>query len=82
MAARTRKTELNDAWRKRIQTSMLLRRLNDQGLDKIKMSPQAVKAAEILLRKTMPDLKAVEMSGGVDVDLTVRKITREIIRPK
>ena len=46
------------------------------------MTQTQIKAAEILLRKTIPDLKAVEMSGKVDVDLTVRKITREIVRPK
>jgi hypothetical protein len=76
------RVEKQEAWKQHISTSVLVKRLNAHSLGEVEMTPTQIKAAEILLRKTIPDLKAVEMSGKVDVDMTVRKITREIVRPK
>lgn len=66
MAARTRRVNLDESWRERIQTSMLINRLSDNALGKLEqeMSPSQVKSAEILLRKTAPDLSTVEMNGA------------------
>ncbi len=62
MAARTRKGTKNDPWdakvRERIQTSMLINRLSDHVFGKVELSPTQVRSAEILLKKSMPDLSA------------------------
>ncbi len=52
--------------REKIQTSQLVNRLTNHALGKIKMEPTQVRAIEILLKKTLPDLSAVEHSGEVD----------------
>jgi hypothetical protein len=56
---------MND-WRDRIRVSVLIKKLQDHveapaGEDVLSATP--IKAAEILLRKAIPDLKAVEHSG-------------------
>ena len=49
-------------WRSKIQTGNLLTRLNNHAQGKIEMTSSQIKAAEILLKKTMPDLKQTDMS--------------------
>jgi hypothetical protein len=66
MAARTSKTVLHEKWREKIQGSMILNRLCDHVLGECEMSPTQVRAAEILLRKVLPDLSAVDHSGSVE----------------
>lgn len=66
MAARTSKTELHEKWREKIQGSMLLNRLRDHVLGECELTPTQVRAAEILLRKVLPDLSAVDHSGSVE----------------
>jgi hypothetical protein len=65
----------NKAWtpekvRQRIRASMLVRRLKNHVLGKVDMSPTQLKAAEILLKKALPDLSAVEHSGSIDQPMT------------
>ena len=55
-----------DDWRDRIQVSVLLKKLHDHveapaGEDVL--SATQIKAAEILLRKAVPDLRSVEHTG-------------------
>lgn len=73
MAARTRKGTATSGWpvevRQRIQTSMLINRLTDHALGKIKMEPTQVRAIEILLRKTMPDLSQIDGTMKVTRDV-------------
>lgn len=69
-----------DKVRQRIQTSQLINRLQDHVVGKVKMSPQQVRSAEILLRKSLPDLSRVEMHHGGEV--TVNRIERRIVDPK
>ena len=64
MAARLR-LKHQDEVRRKIQTSQLVNRLQDHSNGKVELSTTQVRAAEILLRKTMPDLSAV--SADVDV---------------
>lgn len=45
---------------------MLAKRLRDHALGRNEMSATQIKAAEILLRKAWPDLKAVEHSGEIN----------------
>lgn len=63
MAARTRKLELDQKWREKIRTSMLINRLTSHVVGRIEMSPTQVRAAEVLLKKNLPDLSATELSG-------------------
>lgn len=74
MAARKYKGTKENGWpesvRDRIRTSMLVNRLTNHALGKVKMEPSQVRAIEILLRKTLPDLQATQLSGGVDLVMT------------
>jgi len=45
---------------------MLVNRLVDHILGKVEMSPSQVRSAEILLRKTLPDLTAIDMDAQVN----------------
>lgn len=59
--------------RAKIQTSQILNRLMAHVEGKVELSPSQVRSAEILLRKTLPDLSSVEYSGpnGGPVQLQV-----------
>lgn len=65
MAARSNKTVLHEKWREKIRASMLINRLRNHVLGRIEMSATQLRAAEILLRKAIPDLSAVEHTGEV-----------------
>lgn len=60
MAARKR-LKLAAKTRERIQTSMLINRLKDHVLGKCEMTASQVSAALKILRKTLPELKAVKV---------------------
>lgn len=66
MAARTNKVRLTEAWREKIRTSMLINRLQNHVVGRIEMSATQLRAAEILLKKNLPDLQAVVHSGDPD----------------
>ena len=63
MAARKRRTTVNEKWREKIQSSMLVDRLVKHAVGEIEMTATQIKAADILLKKVAPDLKAVEHTG-------------------
>lgn len=63
MAARIRKIEIDAEWRKRIQTGVLLKRLEDHVVGKVDLTATQINAANILLRKSIPDLTATELTG-------------------
>jgi len=50
----------------KIKTSMLLKRLEDHALGEIDLTPQQVQSINILLKKTLPDLKASEINATVE----------------
>ena len=55
-----------DLCREKIKTGMLLKRLQGIALGEITdATPQSVKALEIALRKTCPDLQSIEHVGDV-----------------
>lgn len=63
MAARMRKTHQDDV-RAKIQASQLVNVLQDHALGKTQELPASrLKAIEILLKKTLPDLTSTELSG-------------------
>lgn len=53
-----------DKVRERIQTSQLVNRLTDHALGKCSMEASQVRAAEILLRKSLPDLQQMQVTGA------------------
>lgn len=64
MAARTRKVRHDDETRRRIKTSQLLNRLTAHSLaPKPIMDASQVTAALGVLKKTLPDLAAIQHSG-------------------
>jgi hypothetical protein len=69
MAARITKGTKDVPWdertRQRIKTSMLVNRLSDHVLNGADMSPTQIRAAEILLNKTLANLTATELVGSV-----------------
>jgi hypothetical protein len=66
MAARTVKIKIDDKTRDKIRTTQLLNRLNDHVFSDTAVSQTQMKAIEILLRKSLPDLSAVTLSGDED----------------
>lgn len=82
MAARKNKGTKETGWpanvRERIRTSMLVNRLTDHALGKVEMEATQVRAIEILLRKTLPDLQATELSGGLDVMVSHEEALQEL----
>ena len=65
MAARNIKIRHDENTRAKIQASQLINRLMDHVLGKVEMGPSQVAAALGLLKKTLPDLSAVEMAAEV-----------------
>jgi hypothetical protein len=69
MAARTLRPKHSDEIRAKIQASMLVNALQDNVTGKKKLNAGQIKSAEILLRKSVPDLTATELSGMVEHDI-------------
>ena len=67
MAARLTKRQATTAV-SHIQSSLLIKALGDHVHGKREMLPTQVKAAEILLKKTVPDLKQVDLQGNLEVN--------------
>jgi hypothetical protein len=62
MAAR-KNPKIDAAHRERIATSQLINRLNKIALGELVVEACQLKAIEIALRKTLPDLSSVEYTG-------------------
>lgn len=63
MAARKNRVTLSAEWRERIRSGVILERLERAALGEVEVSSNSLKAAEIVLRKTLPDLARTEVSG-------------------
>ena len=63
MAARKNRVTLSHEWRERIRSGVILQRLEKAALGEVEISPASLKAAEIVLRKTIPDLARHEHTG-------------------
>lgn len=55
-----------DIVRSRIQVGVLVNRLEKQAAGQLEMTPNQLRATEILLRKTLPDLSQVDHSGSIE----------------
>ena len=80
MAARLR-TRHQDEIREKIRASQLVNRLTDCALGDVELTAQQLKAIEILLRKSLPDLSAVSIEGsGDNGEIPITLIERRIVR--
>ena len=61
--AEAKKAEAPDGERQGIRTAELLQRLEDHALGRLEMSSTEVRAAEILLKKRLPDLSTMAMTA-------------------
>ena len=64
MAARKNKVTLSDRWKDRIQATAIMNRLMSHVDGDLELSPTQIKAADILLKKIVPDLARQEHVGG------------------
>ena len=58
--------------RRKIQSSQLINRLTNHAIGEIDLTPTQIKAIEILLRKSIPDLAAVQLSGDNENPVSLR----------
>lgn len=56
-----------DDVRAKIKTSQLVNRLEDHALGELELTATQIKAIEVLIRKTLPDLQSVEHGGSVGI---------------
>jgi hypothetical protein len=66
MAARTVKIRHDDNTRAKIKASQLINRLQDHIFNEVEVSATQMKAIEVLLRKSLPDLSSVTVGGDPD----------------
>lgn len=82
-ATKTTPTKLQqDQTRAAIQTTQLVKRLQHFALEEkgIEIDPVRMKAIEILLRKSLPDLSAVTLSGDAESPVLITQIERRIVK--
>lgn len=65
--------------REKIQTSQLVNRLMKQALGEVELSNMQMKAIEILLRKTLPDLSQVQSDVTMSGELGLKAIEVEFV---
>jgi hypothetical protein len=82
MAARTVKIRHDEETRAKIQTSQLINRLQSYVLGEVQLEPGQVTAALGLMKKTLPDLTATELSGDADNPVAISHIQRTIVDPR
>lgn len=71
-----------DDVRKKIQVSQLLNLLHDHAFNGGEdFSPTRMKAIEILLKKSLPDLSSIEHTGDANNPVVVTAIERTIVDP-
>jgi hypothetical protein len=58
--------------RKKIQASQLLNVLQDHALNGGDLAPTRLKAIEILLKKTLPDLQSITLTGDPEKPVEMR----------
>jgi hypothetical protein len=66
---------------RRTKAYRILEALYSLALDENEATQNRVSAGKTYLSKTMPDLKAIEHSGGLDVDMHVTAVEWRVIDP-
>jgi len=65
--------------REKIKSTLIVNKLENHILEGAEMSASQVSAALGLLRKSVPDLSAIEHKGEIDHNLKINKIEIEIV---
>lgn len=81
MAATKRNAMNIEEARTKIQTTQLINRLQNHALGKIEMSPSQVRAVEVLLKKSVPDLSNITLAGDPNNPVAFTEVRRTIVRP-
>lgn len=68
--------------REKIRTSQLINRLEKHAFGEVDLTPTQVRAIEVLIKKTLPDLASVELTGDKDNPVALQLIKRTIVDPK
>ena len=76
MAARTKRISNDANTRAKIQAGLLIKNLSDHVFGKCEMKPTQIKAAEILLKKVLPDLQATTITA--DSEGVLGEILKEL----
>lgn len=63
MSNRVIHERLSEEHRKKIQTSAIVNRLNSIAVGKVDVTPTQMRAIEVALRKTVPDLTSITIKG-------------------
>ena len=66
--------------RDKIQATQLVNRLEGHALGDVELSATQIKAIEILLKKSVPDLSSVELTGNDENPVALKGII-ELVRP-
>lgn len=61
--------------RDKINAALLIEKLQDCALNGSVLTSQQMKAIEILLKKSVPDLQSIEMTGDNDAPVVLKVIT-------
>ena len=61
--------------RDKINAALLVERLTECALGQTELTSQQMKAIEILLKKSVPDLSSVEMTSDADAPILLKVIT-------
>lgn len=75
MAARTRMLRLTPEWKEKIKVGVILDRLSKHVDGEIEMSNSQIKAAEILLKKVVPDVARTEIAGDEESPVAIKVVT-------
>jgi hypothetical protein len=82
MAARKLRIMHSNEVRAKIQVSQLINRLNDNALGKIELTQGQIKSIEILLRKSIPDLSATELTGANGGAIQTQALSVKYVEPE
>lgn len=74
MAARKLRPFHSDEIRAKIQASQLINRLTDHALGEVDLSATQVRAIEVLLKKAVPDLSAVDLTANHTGEVIARVV--------
>ena len=84
MAARkNRGTEtLPEDWKNKIKATAILNRLNECVNGEVELNAQQIKAADIILKKLVPDLARTELTGkdGEDIKIQSSDVTQRVLQ--
>jgi hypothetical protein len=65
--------------RRAIQATKLVQRLQACAMGTLDLTKEQIRSIEILLKKTLPDLSSVELTGDADRPVTYQRIERVIL---